>query len=602
MSLFCKTAGSLFGLTGEQIVSEIEMNSEHNSASEKNSWRISLPKLISVLQRAGLDNVYVAAEYELPAGGRIDATIIGDDSSGKHIALIVELKQWSFDGIEYNEAYGFPVIKVNAKEPYLTRHPVTQTDEYVSALNSNHSNVLTGDIKVQSCQYLHDFEKDKKEFFIQGMFADMNVSNMYLAGEENEFINFLLQTFDKSADNNQAVQAFVTGEYVTTEMDMEIINKITESPENIPLWHDQTAIMDYVMFLLKRQARNELTQKHLVVVRGAAGTGKTIVGFRMLAEYWNLHKGDNQYNCAYTLPRSRTIKQVLDGLSNESAGVKAVFLNNLALKKRDLLVVDEGHRITELKETGILLVNTQIVIVLQDDNQRVLGNEIGTYNIYKKFAADNGFTFTKFDLNYQKRSGLGSYVDRLDKLLYGKNYTNDVGLGIDVKIFDSLQEFEAKMIDTHNSNKSIKYYAPYCWPWNSRSKPGEIDIKIPDGGYEFTKSWNPMHNQYEWYLDSIDQVGCVYTAQGLGYDYVGFIWWEDLVWRTDHWETDIKRVTEYDLLLKNSLNDSGNYDYLLFNIYRVLLTRAKKGIYIWFKDKETKEHFLSIVGQSNIDE
>ena len=102
--------------------------------------------------------------------------IIGDDSCGKHIALIVELKQWSFDGIEYNEAYGFPVIKVKAKEPYLTRHPVIQTAEYVSSLNSNHRNVLSGDIKVQSCQYLHDFEKDKKEFFIQGMFADMNIS------------------------------------------------------------------------------------------------------------------------------------------------------------------------------------------------------------------------------------------------------------------------------------------------------------------------------------------------------------------------------------------------------------------------------------------
>ncbi len=89
---------------------------------------------------------------------------------------------------------------------------------------------------------------------------------------------------------------------------------------------------------------------------------------------------------------------------------------------------------------------------------------------------------------------------------------------------------------------------------------------------------------------------CIYGA-GLGYDYVGFIWWKDLVWRTDHWKTDIKLVTKYDSLLKNSMNGSRNYDYLLFNIYRVLLTRAKKGLYIWFKDQETKEHFLSIVGQ-----
>lgn len=30
-----------------------------------------------------------------------------------------------------------------------------------------------------------------------------------------------------------------------------------------------------------------------------------------------------------------------------------------------------------------------------------------------------------------------------------------------------------------------------------------------------------MYNQYDWYLDSIDKVGCIYTAQGLGFDYVG---------------------------------------------------------------------------------
>lgn len=32
----------------------------------------------------------------------------------------------------------------------------------------------------------------------------------------------------------------------------------------------------------------------------------------------------------------------------------------------------------------------------------------------------------------------------------------------------------------------------------------------------------------------------------------------------------------------------------MMNIYRVLLTRAKKGVGIWFKDLETKQHFESI--------
>lgn len=40
--------------------------------------------------------------------------------------------------------------------------------------------------------------------------------------------------------------------------------------------------------------------------------------------------------------------------------------------------------------------------------------------------------------------------------------------------------------------------------------------------------------------------------------------------------------------------DSSPYSELLLNIYRVLLTRIKKGIFIWFRDKETEEHFKEI--------
>ena len=40
--------------------------------------------------------------------------------------------------------------------------------------------------------------------------------------------------------------------------------------------------------------------------------------------------------------------------------------------------------------------------------------------------------------------------------------------------------------------------------------------------------------------------------------------------------------------------DSSPYSELLLNIYRVLLTRIKKGIFIWFRDKKTEEHFKEI--------
>jgi hypothetical protein len=591
--IFNEMVSNLYGLSGEEIVKRMEKFYDDNSDAEKNSWRVSLPKLIEVVKQAGLGNLYLAAEYELPAGGRIDATLIGDDEYGNHHVLVIELKQWSRDGVKYSSNDGFPVINVNAKNSYSSRHPVNQTKEYTDALNGNHSNVVNGQLKIFGCQYLHQFELSEKDFFIQDAYSDVDISNMFVMGEEGKFADYLKSIFSPTADNEVAKNLFIDGKYVTTEMDMEIINKITESPENIPLWHDQSEILDYIMPLLKQQANGSLKTKHMILIEGAAGTGKTIVGFRILAEYWRLHpNSNNNYSCKYTLPQSRTIKQVLDGLRNDRKGIRATFLDYIE-GKCDLLVIDEAHRITEFSDA---ISSAQIVIVLQDDRQRVRGNEIGTKQEFKNFAHKNGYNFFTFKLDYQKRSGLGSYVDRLDKLLYKSEYQKDVGLGIDVNIFDNIQDLEAWMIDCHNITPSTKYYAPYCWKWKSnweRTKT-EMDIKIPEINPVFQKQWNPYKYQYKWYLDSIDKVGCIYTAQGLSFDYVGFIWWEDLVWRNGEWKSNINLVTRYDSQLRDSIKNNANKQDLLLNIYRVMLTRAKKGIGIWFKDEETKQHFKKI--------
>lgn len=591
MSYYCERVSNLYGLSGTEILKKIETVFDDNSSAEKKSWKISIPKLINIVHSAELDNLFIITEYELPAGGRIDAILLGDDKFGNHHALIIELKQWSKDGIEYYSNYGFPVIKVKANPPYPARHPVNQTKEYEEALIANHSNIVNGQLTTFTCQYLHDFELESKSFFVQEGYANIDISKMFVKGEEDKLVEYLQSIFSNERDSKVAKNLFINGDYITTEMDMEIINKITESPDNIHLWHDQSRILDFIYPLLEKQARDELNTKHMITITGAAGTGKTIVGFRILAEYWKLHPNtNNNYGCKYTLPKSRTIKMVLDGLSNDNNGIKPVFLDSIN-KRYDLLVIDEAHRITEFSDA---IKSGKIIIVLQDDKQRVRANEIGTEVNFKYFAQSNGFNYAKFPLNYQKRSGLGSYVNRLDKLLYNENYNNDIGLGLDVKVVDDIRDLETWMQECHHISNSAKYYSSYCWKWKSKTNPDMMDILIPEVNPVFTKQWNPMHDQYQWYLDSIDKVGCIYTAQGLGFDYIGFIWWDDLVWRKDHWEFHIEKVTKYDLQLKNSLRNNPNNKKLLLNIYRVMLTRAKKGLRIWFKDEETKQYFKKI--------
>lgn len=120
----------------------------------------------------------------------------------------------------------------------------------------------------------------------------------------------------------------------------------------------------------------------------------------------------------------------------------------------------------------------------------------------------------------------------------------------------------------------------------------------------FKRPWNAHHEATRlaagipkpslWASDpgGINQVGCVYTAQGFEFDYVGVIIGKDIAydpvekrWKgypQNSFDTTVKRDRERFL------------DYVK-NSYKVLFTRGMKGCYVYFADEDTKAFFLSCV-------
>ncbi len=90
--------------------------------------------------------------------------------------------------------------------------------------------------------------------------------------------------------------------------------------------------------------------------------------------------------------------------------------------------------------------------------------------------------------------------------------------------------------------------------------------------------------------EGIDQVGCVYTAQGFEFDYVGVIIGKDLVYRFDEGGWKGVKDESADSVVKRS--KEGFID-LVKSTYRVLLSRGMKGCYVYFVDKETERFFKS---------
>ena len=88
----------------------------------------------------------------------------------------------------------------------------------------------------------------------------------------------------------------------------------------------------------------------------------------------------------------------------------------------------------------------------------------------------------------------------------------------------------------------------------------------------------------------MDQVGTVYTSQGFEFDYMGIIFGNDLVWNKETKSWYAKPENTHDTVVKAKNDELVKH---LKNVYRVLLTRAHKGVYVYFVDKDTEEYFKS---------
>lgn len=87
----------------------------------------------------------------------------------------------------------------------------------------------------------------------------------------------------------------------------------------------------------------------------------------------------------------------------------------------------------------------------------------------------------------------------------------------------------------------------------------------------------------------MEQVGCIYTAQGFEFDYCGLIFGKDFVQRNSSW------IFQKEYNKDRNLRGSDDLLPYVRDIYRVLLTRGMKGTYVYFQDRETEDFFKSML-------
>ncbi len=602
---YIATIGALYSMSGKEIADHLRESQGTPSESEYRSWENSIPILVKVLHQAGLDALTLVLEYQTPIGSRIDAVLLGEGkTTGKPLVLVIELKQWS--AIEENVAGRESSVSIclsRAENRFEERlHPVQQTLTYAKHLRMNHSNVADGKMDVRCRQFLHNF-KDKEQLF-QGSYQAYEPlrHETYTKGEE-ELLAADLRNLFSSEPKPEVVEQFLTGTYVLGQIGFQDLGNVLARKENATMLDDQIEVNRKICTMID-QLHSPQFGKHLMIISGPPGTGKTVVGLHAIYAYCQKFgpSWQNRGGCIFALPRSRTLSLVIAGAS----GVSPAYLDAVPFG-RDLVVVDEAHRIQQLESTMTsLFQKANMVVVLQDDRQRIRITEEGTVDGFRRFAQAHGISCSVYSLVSQKRAGyLGSYVSDLDKLFYDRQKQPlKRQSALELRCWDDLNDLDRYLHSLLSAGRHVKWYAPFCWKWTYDTRNKDIKIAQPSGDFE--KPWNPQpkEEQYRWYVgekeEYLDQVGCIYTAQGLEFDDTGVIWWDDLRWDDNlhDWHIDLSSncdTTFITAIQKSSQPNKQEIVELMLNTYRVLLTRAKSSVHIWFRDPVTRDHVRKVL-------
>lgn len=179
-------------------------------------------------------------------------------------------------------------------------------------------------------------------------------------------------------------------------------------------------------------------------------------------------------------------------------------------------------------------------------------------------------------------------------------------INYDFRVFDSPAALRDAIFERNRAANKARLVAGYCWDWVSKKAggTGDMDITIPE--HDFAMKWNLASDGNLWILkpESVSEVGCIHTCQGLEIDYVGVIIGPDLVVRDGKVITDATKRSSQDrsvhgykgLYRQDPETAKAKADAIIKNTYRTLVTRGAKGCYIYCTDAETNAWFAQQMG------
>ena len=591
------------------------------SASEYRSWQRSIPALRADLVSAGLSDVEMLFEYQLPlTSKRADVVLAGQHpKTGGPSYLVVELKQWSHvERFEDSDT----LVRIEQYGERPVTHPVLQVRDYCDYMLGFTAVLADAPSSLAGVAYLHNAtDSDVADLFrLEGD----RLGSVFTGQRRSEFQDFLRSRFTEGQSGAPYADALLSSRIAPSRQLLAVAADEVQRREMFVLLDEQRDAFNYVLHAVERA--RQANDKTTVIISGGPGSGKSVIALSLLGEL--SRQGRTVMHATGSRSFTQTLRKVAGARAPRVQKMFQYFNSFMGVEANslDALILDEAHRIRETSvnrwtkaelrsgrpQIDELIAAARVPVFLLDEFQVVRPGEQGTVEDIEKNAQARGIRVVKINLDAQFRCG-GSeeyllWVKRLLGLTHGGPIQWIGDPHFDVEVVDSPAEMEASLATRIADEYSGRIAAGYCWPWSDPGPGGTLVRDVQIGGW--SRPWNLKGDRSIggapaaalWATDpaGFDQVGCVYTAQGFEYDYAGVIIGPDLVWRDNGWVMVRSANKDPDFRNRTTVDDS-QADRLIRNVYKVLLTRGMRGVAIHSVDPQTNDRLRALVNDPSIE-
>lgn len=621
----------------------------YSSENEIASWTNNAPHISKILYDAGVSDSYVTFEFLVPfSRKRIDCVIYGVGVDGNQNVIHIELKQWSNSGVTLADGDGnfnakektddviFNVTAYTGHANRIVAHPSQQVKGYQGYLSNFIEVISNEELHLTGLAYCYNYLKvDPKHpsYLFDEQYKKLLEEYPTYAKDQKPELVEKLKLLLKNGDGLSVFNKMMASPIRPSKKLLNEVSSMIEAGNTsaFSLIEDQLVARNLILDKIRPMIKpgEKKFTKSVIIVKGGPGTGKTVIALHILAE---LSKSTNKRHGLHVQYATKS-KPLLEGVRHQVSPASRLLFQNVTSyvpasadeNSVDVLLVDEAHRIqknannqytkaekrTDLPQIDTIIRSAKVTVFFIDDRQAIRGVEIGSASLIREAAKRWNAKVEECELTSQFRcNGSDNYMDWMEQVLYNKPVTSIFNPeDYDLKVFDSPQDMYAKLVEQNNvQGQSARLMAGFCWPWSKDVIDGDLvkDVRIGD----FAMPWEtsddvpyPMLKKkypkwFEWAYKplGIEQVGCIYTAQGFEFDYAGVIVGGDLKYD----KTQNKIITDKnackDPVLKRNVSEANmTFDDYVRNIYRVLMSRGMKGCYLYIVDEPLRDHIKKLI-------